>query len=333
MRLISVIVPVYNVRAYLPACLDSLLSQTYEALEIVLVDDGSTDGSAALCDEYAARDPRVRVVHQPNAGVSAARNAGLAAASGELIGFADGDDWAEPTLFERLERALREADAQAAMCGYIEYLPGPERPKLLRCPPRAGAAEEREALYWALTRGGYFTAVWNKLFRRELIWQNGQALAFDPTLAIGEDETWLLRALCRARRVALDPEALYHWRCRMESATREDTITPGRMSILRAKQLAVTLVRPYGARLTRLARARLLNDCYFLRVLAYRARDGEAARTLTRAFRPVFGAWLFSDDVPLLRKLKVLALGALIRCRAPVRWVDRAYDFKRSYAR
>ncbi|AQP45765.1 glycosyltransferase family 2 protein [Tessaracoccus flavus] len=90
---ISVIVPVYNVAPYLTQCLDSVLAQTFGDFELLLVDDGSTDGSSALCDAYAARDDRVRVVHQPNAGLSAARNAGLKLALGEFITFLDGDDW------------------------------------------------------------------------------------------------------------------------------------------------------------------------------------------------------------------------------------------------
>ncbi|MDR3314701.1 MAG: glycosyltransferase, partial [Oscillospiraceae bacterium] len=91
--LISVIVPVYNVEPYLPKCLDSIVSQTYANLEIILVDDGSTDASGSICDAYAAKDERVRVIHQANGGVAAARNAGLDAAVGEYIQFVDSDDW------------------------------------------------------------------------------------------------------------------------------------------------------------------------------------------------------------------------------------------------
>ena len=96
--LVSVIVPVYNVEAYLARCVASLRGQTYPDLEIILVDDGSADGSGLLCDSFAREDPRIRVIHQPNAGVSAARNAGLEAASGSYVCFVDGDDWAEETM-------------------------------------------------------------------------------------------------------------------------------------------------------------------------------------------------------------------------------------------
>lgn len=100
--LISVIIPAYNVAPFLPRCLDSLLSQTWQHFELIVVDDGSTDDTAAIVDAYAARDPRVHVLHQQNGGVSSARNAGLAASHGELIGFADGDDWVKPDYLQRL---------------------------------------------------------------------------------------------------------------------------------------------------------------------------------------------------------------------------------------
>ena len=99
---ISVIVPVYKVEPYLRKCLDSIVGQTYQNLEIILVDDGSPDGCGAICDEYAAQDKRVRVIHKANGGVSSARNAGLTAATGEWIGWVDSDDWIEPDMYERM---------------------------------------------------------------------------------------------------------------------------------------------------------------------------------------------------------------------------------------
>ena len=100
--LISVIVPVYNVEKYLGKCVDSILAQTYENLEIILVEDGTRDGCGAICDAYAAKDPRVRVIHKENGGLSSARNAGMDIARGEYFGFVDSDDWIEPETYETL---------------------------------------------------------------------------------------------------------------------------------------------------------------------------------------------------------------------------------------
>ena len=104
--LISVIVPVYNVEAYLDRCMYSVLNQTYQNLEILLIDDGSTDGSPALCDAYAAKDRRIKVLHKPNGGLSDARNAGLALAQGAYIGYVDSDDWIESDMYASLHLSL-----------------------------------------------------------------------------------------------------------------------------------------------------------------------------------------------------------------------------------
>ena len=115
--LVSIIVPVYNVKPYLNRCVDSLLGQSYQNMELLLVDDGSTDGSEALCDEYAAQDVRVRVLHKKNGGLSDARNAGVDAAKGEYLSFVDGDDWVSPYYIENLYRALEQAGADfSASC-------------------------------------------------------------------------------------------------------------------------------------------------------------------------------------------------------------------------
>ena len=119
--LISIIVPVYNVKNYLEKCLQSICGQTYKNLEIILIDDGSSDGSGELCDLFAQRDGRIKVIHQANAGQSAARNRGLAVAQGEFLGFVDSDDWIEPDMYEFLYHLLKANGADISICShYIE---------------------------------------------------------------------------------------------------------------------------------------------------------------------------------------------------------------------
>lgn len=119
--LISIIVPVYNVKDYVEKCLDSICGQTYKNLEIVVVDDGSTDGSGEICDTYAQKDPRVKVIHRENRGVSAVRNEGLDIALGEYIGFVDGDDWIDSDMYEFLYELLIVNEADISVCShYIE---------------------------------------------------------------------------------------------------------------------------------------------------------------------------------------------------------------------
>ena len=134
--LVSIIVPVYNVKPYLNRCVDSLLGQSYQNMELLLVDDGSTDGSETLCDEYAAQDARVRVLHKKNGGLSDARNAGVDAAKGEYLSFVDGDDWVSPYYIENLYRALEQAGADFRQGRRSS--PWPPRRLPRRAPPRAG---------------------------------------------------------------------------------------------------------------------------------------------------------------------------------------------------
>ena len=121
---ISVIVPVYNCEKYLPSCLDSILNQTYTSLQIILVDDGSPDKSGIICDQYAAKDSRIQVIHQKNQGVSAARNAGLACADGDAVGFVDSDDTIDADMYETLTSLMLAHKADVAVCGYKKvYFP------------------------------------------------------------------------------------------------------------------------------------------------------------------------------------------------------------------
>ena len=115
---ISVIVPVYKVEKYLRKCVDSILAQTYTNLEIILVDDGSPDNCGKICDEYAAKDSRIKVIHQQNGGLSAARNAGLDIATGDFIGFVDSDDYIAPEMYERLLSSLQMVNAEISVCNF-----------------------------------------------------------------------------------------------------------------------------------------------------------------------------------------------------------------------
>lgn len=115
---ISVIVPVYKVEEYLPKCIESILNQTYKNLELILVDDGSPDRCPEICDEYAKKDKRVKVIHKKNAGVSAARNDGIDSATGDFVAFVDSDDWIEPEMYEKLLQKQQENDYDVVFCGF-----------------------------------------------------------------------------------------------------------------------------------------------------------------------------------------------------------------------
>ena len=202
---VSVIVPVYNGERYLPRCLESLRRQSLEEIEFLLVDDGSTDGSGEILDRAAA-DPRFRVVRQENAGVAAARYAGIQYARGEYVGFVDADDYAEPEMYEQLYRAAAEERADLAACWFWE-IKGQLR--TLRTPGAGVRVIERpDAPVEAyLQCAAKCPALWNKLYRRELALRAKKPLP----LRIGED-----MALCAALapdvgRAVVLPEALYNY--------------------------------------------------------------------------------------------------------------------------
>ncbi|WP_455581611.1 glycosyltransferase family 2 protein [Dysosmobacter sp.] len=174
---ISVIVPVYNTEKYLRRCIDSILNQTYEALEVILVDDGSTDGSGAVCDEYAEKDARVRVIHQKNGGISAARNAGIDAASGQYIAFIDSDDYLFPTMYGKLFESLQKTKADIAVCQWqYEMADGRqvvEKEKIdASLYGKKSAADFAAYLYRSGSyENGVVVSTWNKLYRCE-VFQN-----------------------------------------------------------------------------------------------------------------------------------------------------------------
>ena len=166
-ELISVIVPVYNVERYLRRCVDSILHQTYQDLEVLLVDDGSTDASGAICDEYAAQEERVTAVHQKNGGLSAARNAGLERAQGTYLCFVDSDDFLDSRMLETLCRDLQEQDADVAVVGFRMFEREEElAPAELTVPVQCMTG--REAIRSTLVSDELGDFAWNKLYKREL---------------------------------------------------------------------------------------------------------------------------------------------------------------------
>ena len=224
MPMLSVIVPCYNGEAFLSRAVDSALAQSFRDLEIILVDDGSTDGSSAICDSYAAQDSRVQVIHQSNAGLSAARNAGMAAARGDYIAFLDADDYLRPDAYEKLCAALTENCADCACCGYIHvYDAGPDGPTVPA--PFSAGVYTGEALLNGIVlpllqdrlREGFFTGmVWRWIFSRKAIAEYD--LRF--TDAYLEDELFLIRYFSRPARLASVDEPLYCYYLNRQSITR-----------------------------------------------------------------------------------------------------------------
>ena len=213
--LISVVVPVYNVEHYLKKCVDSICHQTYRNLEIILVDDGSTDCSGSLCDEFATSDSRIRVIHKSNGGLSDARNAGMELASGEWWMFVDSDDYIAPDTAETLLLAAVENHCEIAVCNMMRiYEDGKQEP--FYCPvtePTIWAGEQR---FETLRQ----PSVCNKLFRADLF----KELRF-PKRKFYED-TFVYHVLAhRANRIALTGLSGYYYLSRRESILGQSQFT------------------------------------------------------------------------------------------------------------
>ena len=221
MPAISVIVPVYQAEKLLPQCVDSVLAQTFSDWELLLIDDGSRDGSPALCDGYAARDPRVRVFHKPNGGVSTARNRGLEQAAGQYIAFLDADDAFEPAALETLWYLREKAGADSAGCAHFNLSPsGEERVEPLLPAGIYEATGIREKILWPLTgdrlRPPMFNGfIWRFLFDAAILRDN--AITFEG--AYLEDELFLIEYFSNAQRLAVTDKPLYRYLENPASAT------------------------------------------------------------------------------------------------------------------
>ncbi len=219
MPLISVIVPVYQAQALLEACVDSVRAQTFSDWELLLVDDGSTDGSPALCDRFAAADRRIRVFHQKNGGVSAARNTGLSHIRAGAVAFLDADDALEPRALEILWQLRKTHGADTAGCAHFNVTPEGSASQELLLPQgvyHSAAIKERivvPLLGQRLAQPVFNGFIWRYLFSAELL----EGMRFEG--AYLEDELFLLEYFCRAQCLAVTEEPLYRYLLNPTSAT------------------------------------------------------------------------------------------------------------------
>lgn len=168
-NLLSIVVPVYNVEDYLDRCVQSLLNQEYKDIEIILVDDGSEDSSGELCDAYAGKYLQVRVIHQANGGLSAARNTGVAATKGAYIAFVDSDDWVKPNMFAKLMReALANPDVEMVKCGYCETNGADEGKNVLFAGEAHQHLTDKHNLCKYYRKGAPWVVAWNTVYRQDL---------------------------------------------------------------------------------------------------------------------------------------------------------------------
>ena len=219
--LISVIVPIYSIDKYLGICIESIIKQTYRNLEIILVDDGSPDKCPEICDLYASKDSRIRVIHKPNGGLVSARKAGLLASHGEYIGYVDGDDWIDSEFYQSLYSAITKYDADIAIAGFSRDLFSKSQPMLNSISPGFYSGEKLQDMYEKMIcnddffKHGITTYVWNKLFKRDVLIQ--KQLEVDNRITIGEDAAVVYPVLLDCKKVCITDNCDYHYRQREDS--------------------------------------------------------------------------------------------------------------------
>ncbi len=284
---ISCIVPVYNVEKYLHRCIDSILAQTFTDFELILVDDGSPDGCPAICDEYAEKDGRVRVIHQANAGVSAARNAGLDAARGEWITFVDSDDWVERDfLFEQFSDAT-SGNFEAVVCGLFG-----------RGKPRRIELNREAAKRNIFKQGGFGGFSFLRLIRR----RNVGALRFDETISYMEDVLFFWKFFDGCNAILWTDKPLYHYEANTDSVTHLPGLTTQARTAIKALNIIVAEERTMTVR--NLAKSALLlfySSCLYSYVCSGQEKPGfeECLSMVRRNYLKI----LLNVHIPIKRKI------------------------------
>jgi len=228
-ELLSVIVPIYNVEPYLRQCIESIINQTYRNIEIILVNDGSTDGSGKICDEYALKDRRIKVVHKNNGGVVSARKAGISIAKGEYIGAVDGDDWIEPKMYETLMLLARESGAAVVDSGVIDtYFADNDYSERYRFSYfdegfYFGKKFNDEIIPKLMYTGsffkqGVFPYIWNKVFKREFFYD--YQMQVNESSSIVEDAYCTYPSIVKAESLYVTHRCFYHYRVVYNSSKR-----------------------------------------------------------------------------------------------------------------
>lgn len=271
MDLISVIVPVYKVEAYLDKCIQSIADQTYQNLEIILVDDGSPDRCGAMCDAWAAKDSRIKVIHKKNGGLSDARNAGMAAATGDYVGFIDSDDFIAPDMYRHLLERMEADGSDIAACG-VEMVREDGTGCGMLTPAGDHVLHRQEALEAIIREYPLKQPVWYKLYKAELI--------RDIPFAVGkyhEDVFWSWQVMARANRVSIFDTPCYFYLQRGGSIMGAG-FSLKRLDALEAKCLRQDYLTAHAPQLAGTGRCDLFFTCLYVGQLSLLHLDRDDRR-------------------------------------------------------
>lgn len=241
--MISIIIPVYNAEDYMERCINSVIDQTYQDIEIILIDDGSNDRSGKICDKYQMIDNRVKVIHKENQGVSAARNTGIDIATGDFIGFVDADDYIEKDMYEYLYKIINQNNADIAICNY-DNVNDNFHSSLGSYMSKNMIMKSSEAIENVLKTNGFKGYLWNKLFRVELLKNNQKYIRLDPDISICEDLLFVCKCISRSKTIVYSPLIKYHYYNNKQSVLRSN-FNRNNLSILKAYEQIEEIINEY----------------------------------------------------------------------------------------
>ena len=312
--MISVIVPVYKVEAYLDRCVQSIVGQTYRDLEIILVDDGSPDRCGAMCDAWAEKDCRIKVVHKENGGLSDARNAGMAVATGEYTGFIDSDDYIAPDMYRLLLERMTADGSDIAACG-VEMVYEDGTPSRIMTPEGTHILGNRQAMESIVMERYLLQPVWYKLYHTDLI----RGIPF----AVGkchEDVFWSWQVIARANRVSIFDTPCYYYLQRSGSIM-DEKFSEKRLDAIEAKCQRYDYLMIHYPPLLPAALCGLHFECMYFGQQALRTLPArEAAPILARLQRTVAEYPIHTDILRARRMsqrvwLQLAAISIQTTCR------------------
>lgn len=318
-RKISIISIIYRVEPYLKQCLESILSQTYRNLEILLVigldhEGRDDDNCLKICQEYANRDPRIRLLPCPARGIADARNVGLSNVTGDLIGFVDGDDWIEPDLFSHLEDELTEHDCQIAVCGrFYEFVGRTEADQ----PADTVVLSAQDSMRMILCGTGFFLHLWDKLFERSL-WDGVRF----PTDKVVEDRIMVGRILAKAEKICYNSTPRYHFRERSGSNSKKPGMAEH--NAIANKELCAFVSETFGALKNETGAFYLQESITSLQnLLVAEGATKEQIETFTQTVRQVYEE---NRDNPLLTRTLRIKTMLSLHGRSILKWITAMHQ-------
>ena len=287
---ISIIIPIYKVEQYLEQCVESVTRQTYQKLEIILVDDGSPDQCGIMCEKWAKKDQRIKVIHKENGGLSDARNAGLQAASGTYIAFVDSDDLIAPTMMEQLLHGLEQEKADIAECNYTCFTDELPEEEYTGHEPTVSYGTEK-ALSLLLDESTFKYTVWNKLYRREVF----DSLRFEIG-KLHEDVFFTYQAFGISERIAKVEKGLYFYRQRRDSIMGS-AFGLKNLDSLEARKRQYFYMKNNFPELSGKAQVQMLRNCLYMGQKALRCSTPAVTQKAMQCIRILFHEIYMAQDI------------------------------------